>query len=137
MGAWGTGSFDNDIANDWAADFVEIGYLSYVRRVLEPVAATSGDEYLCARISCEALAACEVIARLKGNWGTRDSYSKKVDDWAQANPSEPSADMVQLALRAIDRIVTARSELMDLWDETKKASDWHATVADLRERVAR
>jgi hypothetical protein len=77
MGAWGTGNFDDDIANDWAADFGEIGYLSYVRRVLEPVAATSGEEYLCARISCEALAACEVIVRLKGNWGTRDSYSKK------------------------------------------------------------
>jgi hypothetical protein len=136
MGAWGTGSFDNDDACDWAADFVEIGALSYVRRVLERVVATSGEEYLCAPISSKALAACEVIARLKGNWGTRNSCSTDVDDWVLANPSEPSADMVQLALHAIDRIVTAQSELMELWDESKP-SDWHMIVADLRERVAR
>jgi hypothetical protein len=125
--------------------FVEIGDLSYVRRVLERVVATSSEEYLCAPISSKALAASEVIAQ--GNWGTRNSYSTDVDDWVLANPSEPSADIVQLALRAIDRIVTAQSELMDLWDESnvlrdlwdesKKASDWHMIVADLRERVAR
>src|SRR5262249_9479993 len=112
MGAWGTGNFDNDTANDWAADFVEVGDLSLVREVLEKVAATTVEEYLKQRVSCYALAACEVIARLKGNWGTRDNYSEKVDDWVQANPTEPSRDLVQLALRAIDRIVTAPSELM-------------------------
>jgi len=136
MGAWGTGNFANDTANDWAADFVEVGDLSFVRQVLEKVAATTAEDYLEEPVSCHALAACEVIARLKGNWGTRDSFSKKVDDWVQANPSEPSPDLVQLALRAIDRIVTAPSELMELWDEGT-APDWHATVADLRERVAR
>jgi hypothetical protein len=76
------------------------------------------------------------LARLKGNWGTRNSFSKKVDDWARANPSEPSPDLVQLALRAIDRIVMPQSELMELWNEGT-APDWHATVADLRKRVAR
>jgi hypothetical protein len=136
MGAWGTGNFGNDTANDWAADFVKGGDLSFVREVLVKVAATTAQEYLQARASCHALSACEVIARLKGNWGTRDSFSKKVDVWVQANPTEPSSDLVQLALRAIDRIVTAPSELMELWDEGSKGPDWHATVADLRERVA-
>ena len=136
MGAWGTGNFANDTANDWAADFVEVGDLSFVRRVLEKVAATTTEEYLEEPVSCHALAACEVIACLKGNWGTRDSFSKKVDDWVQANPSEPSPDLVQLALRAIDRIVTTPSELMELWDQGT-ATDWQATVANLRERVAR
>ena len=137
MGAWGAGNFDNDTANDWAADFVEGGDLSFVREVLEKVAATTAQEHLQERVSCHALAACEVIARLKGNWGTRNSFSKKVDDWVQANPTEPSRDLVQLALRAIDRIVTAPSELMELWDEGRKGPDWRATLADLRERVAR
>jgi hypothetical protein len=137
MGAWGTGNFDNDTANDWAADFVDAGDLSFVRDVLEKVAATTTEEYLRERISCHALAACEVIARLKGNWGTRDSYSEKVDDWVQANRTEPSRDLVQLAWRAIDRIVTAPSELMELWDERRKGPEWHATVEELRERIAR
>jgi Domain of unknown function (DUF4259) len=52
MGAWGTGSFANDTANDWAADFVEVGDLSFVRKVLEKVAATTAEEYLQERISC-------------------------------------------------------------------------------------
>ena len=134
MGAWGTGNFANDNANDWAADFVEVGDLSLVREVLEKVAATTAEEDLRARVSCHALAACEVIARLKGNWGTRNAFSEKVDDWVQANPTKPSRDLVQLAWRAIDRIVTAPSELMELWDDAK---DWRATVADVRERVAR
>jgi hypothetical protein len=77
MGAWGIGNFDNDTANDWAADFVEGGDLSFVREVLEKVTTRTAVEYLEQRVSCCALAACEVIARLKGNWGTRDSYSKK------------------------------------------------------------
>jgi hypothetical protein len=119
---------------NWAADFVEVGDLSLVREVLEKVAATTTEDYLEAGVSCHALAACEVIARLKGNWGTRNAFSEKVDDWVQANPTEPSRDLVQLGLLAIDRIVTARSELMDLWDDAK---DWRATVADVRERVAR
>jgi hypothetical protein len=137
MGAWGTGNFANDTAKDWAADFVEVGDLSFVREVLEKVAATTAEEDLRARVSCHALAACEVIARLKGNWGTRNSYSEKVDDWVQANPTEPSRDLIELALRAIDRIVTAPSELMELWGDVKKGSDWRSTVGDLRERVAR
>ena len=83
------------------------------------------------------VAACTVIARFKGNWGTRDGYSKKVDSWVQTNPTEPSRDLVQLALRAIDRIVTAPSELMELWGEARTGPDRHATVADLRERVAK
>jgi hypothetical protein len=136
MGAWSTGNFDNDTANDWAADFVEGGDLSLVRDVLEKVATTTAEEYLQEPVSCHALAACEVIARLKGNWGTRNSFSKKVDDWVQANPTKPSRDLVQLALRAIDRIVTTPSELMELWDGGR-ARDWHANVADLRERVAK
>ncbi len=136
MGAWSTGNFSNDTANDWTAEFVEIGELSFVRQVLEKVAATGAEENLCERVSCHALAACEVIARLKGHWGTRDSFSKKVDDWVLANPTEPSSGLVQIALRAIDRIVTAPSELMELWNEVM-APEWRATVADLRERVAK
>jgi hypothetical protein len=85
MAAWGTGNFANDTACDWAADFVEVGDLSFVREVLEKVAATTAEEYLQARVSCHALAACEVIARLKGHWGTRNSYSQEADDWVQAN----------------------------------------------------
>src|SRR5215475_7949654 len=139
MGAWGKGNFDNDTANDWAADFVDAGDLSVLNKTLEKVLA-AGD-YLSEPASCHALAACEVIARLKGNWGKRDAYTEKVDVWVQANPMQPSPDLVQLALRAIDRIRSS-SELKDLWEEgppprTDWGADWHKVVEELRERVAR
>jgi hypothetical protein len=97
------------------------------------VVATSPENHLREPISCHALAACEVIARLKGNWGKRDSFTEKVDHWVQANPVQPSPDLVQLALRAIDRIRSS-SELRDLWEDAQ--SDWQEVVADLRQRVA-
>jgi hypothetical protein len=131
MGAWGPDNFDNDDAADWADDFVEIGDMSFITEVLETVAATGAEDYLEAPMSC--VAACEVIARLKGNWGKRNSFSQDVDDWVEANQIQPSPSLVQLALRAIDRI-RSNSELKDLWRE---APDWHGAVADLRERVAR
>jgi hypothetical protein len=95
MGAWGTGNFDNDAANDWAANFVEVGDLSLVREVLEKVAATTAAEDLQQRVSCHALAAGEVIARLKGNWGTRNNLGQVGHDWARGGPRGPSPDLSQ------------------------------------------
>ena len=37
MGAWGTGTFDNDTACDWAYGLDEVNDLSLVKRTLESV----------------------------------------------------------------------------------------------------
>jgi hypothetical protein len=94
----------------------------------------SEEDYLEADVACEALAACEVISRLKGNWGLRNSYSETVDRWVLAHPTTVSPDLVQTAIQAIDRILTSPSELLELWQEGD-ASEWLAAVADLRARV--
>lgn len=65
MGAWDVDTFDNDTACDWAYDLADASDLSLVQQTLEAVLQT-GDEYLEMDPACEALAACEVIARLKG-----------------------------------------------------------------------
>jgi len=66
MGAWGVLAFDNDEANDWAYDLVEADDLSLVESAFDMVAAA--DDYLEAPDASNALAACEVLARLIRLW---------------------------------------------------------------------
>jgi hypothetical protein len=134
MGAWGTGTFDNDTACDWAGDLEGAEDLSPVEAAIKQVVET-GDDYLDSDVACEALAACEVVARLKGNWGRRDAYTETVDAWVQAHPGQPSQELITHALTAIDRVLKSPSELLELWQETDNDS-WSEEVRDLRSRVA-
>lgn len=133
MGAWAADTFGNDTACDWAYDLKQVHDLGLVRQALEAVITVEDDD-LDSDISCEALAACEVIARLKGHWGLRNAYSESIDHWVQTHKINPPDDLVQTALAVIDRILTPPSELLDLWEEAD-ASEWRAAVDDLRNRV--
>ena len=133
MGAWGTGTFDNDTACDWALSLEGGEDLSRVRETLDAV--LEEEDYLDSDPASEALAACEVVARLKGNWGVRDSYSEPADRWVEAHPQPVPPELVAKAVAAIDRVLTPPSELPDLWDEGKDPDGWRAAVADLRRRV--
>ena len=79
--------------------------------------------------------ACEVIARLKGNWGVRNPYTETVDKWVESHNIVPPDDLVQFAAAVIDRVLTAPSELLELWEEGD-ANEWRNAVANLRSRVA-
>jgi hypothetical protein len=133
MGAWDADTFDNDAACDWASELEETSDLSCVADTLSAVLET-GDEYLDSDDACRALAACEVIARLKGNWGKRDPYTEQVDQWVESHPQAPPPELIKTALSAIDRIRTPPSELLELWEEAD-ATEWHKCVDDLRRRV--
>lgn len=132
MGAWSADTFGNDTACDWSADLSEEDDLTFVEETLEDI--VEEDDYLDSDEACEGLAACEVIARLKGNWGVRNSYTEPVDAWVQAHPSRPSAELVALADSAIQRILGDESELRELWEETGD-QEWFEAVKDLRRRV--
>ena len=135
MGAWGAGTFDNDAACDWTYGLEGLDDLSLVRKTVANVL-EAGSGYLDADIACEGLAACEAIARLKGNWGIRNAYTETLDRWVEKHPANPPADLVEQALAAIDRILSPPSELAELWDETEERNEWRNAVADLRSRVA-
>lgn len=134
MGAWDVDTFDNDTACDWAYELQQATDLSCVPDALNTVLET-GDEYLDSDDACRALAACGVVARLKGNWGKCDSYTETVDKWVESHPQMPSEDLVKVALTVIDRVRTPPSELLDLWEEGD-AAEWHAAVDDLRQRLS-
>jgi hypothetical protein len=134
MGAWGSGTFDNDTACDWAYKLEETSDLSLVKETV-PKALAPGNK-VDVSVAEEALAACEVLARLQGNWGTRNSYTETVDKWVKVHPTRPPGALIQEALEAIDRIVSPPSEMLEVWFEAEKKNEWLAAVASLRERVA-
>jgi len=134
MGAWGHGVFDNDTACDWAYDLKERDDLSYVEETLDKVLAV-GNDYLESPDAEEALAAAEVIARLQGNWGARDSYTESMDTWVESVGLRPSRELARKAQSAIDRVLTAPSELLELWGEGKDLELWKQTLADLKSRI--
>jgi hypothetical protein len=130
MGAWGTDTFDNDSAADWAAEFAEDGALVQLQAAFDAV---FDEEYVEVDTGSAALAACEVVARLRGKWGRRNPSTEPVDTWVAGHPQPPPKELVALALRAIDRITAHDSELAELWEGDP---EWKTAVADLRKRVA-
>ncbi len=132
MGAWGPHPFDNDDALDWASELKTASDLAPVRSALD--ATVDSDEPLDADVASRALAACEVIARLKGNNGVMNAYTEAVDEWVRMRPMVPPSDLVRLARDAIAKVLGARSELRELWEESG-GDEWQAAVRDLARRV--
>ena len=133
MGTWAAGTFDNDTACDWAGDLHRVQDLSLVKTAIARVCSVDAGN-LDSELAVEALAACEVLARLQGHWGLRDSYSEPVDKWVEAHPMQIPAGLVEQAIQAIDRILQPGSELLELWEEGDDG-EWHQAVADLKKRV--
>jgi Domain of unknown function (DUF4259) len=136
MGAWSKDSFRNDTACNWAYGLEDATDLSLVRETIKKVV-ESGDDYLEAPDAEEAIAAVEVIARLKGNFGQRDSYTETTDNWVKAHPQQPPPDLVASGTQALDRILRPPSELLELWQESGELEDWKSSVLDLRARANR
>lgn len=66
MGAWGAGSFENDDAADWLADFCDEPDEKRIANALSTVAEMDAGEYLEAPECSVGLAAAEIVASLKG-----------------------------------------------------------------------
>ncbi|MFS2139839.1 DUF4259 domain-containing protein [Duganella sp. Dugasp56] len=136
MGTWAVDAFGNDYAQDWAEDLKETSNLDAVENTLDVALEDNGDE-LEMPFAVEALVAIEVLARLQGKGGARTEDSAAVDDWADAR--KPKArlrtDLAEKAGRAIERILSERSELRELWEESEHYQEWLASVEDLRSRL--
>ena len=135
MGAWGVLAFDNDDANDWAYDLDRVSDLSLVESAFEQVEAV-GSTYLEQGLACNALAACEVLARLRGRPGYKNAYTDKVDQWVAKHRIDPPSGLVTRGETAIVRILGPESELREIWEDAGD-QEWRAAVDDLRSRMSR
>lgn len=134
MGAWGPGSFENDDASDWVADFCDAPDEGLISDALSAVAEVEAGGYLEAPDCSVALAAAEVVCALKGSPtpGMPDDAKECISKLKiEADPG-----MVSLALKAVERIKTD-SELKELWDESEGRAEWYAAVANLEVRLKR
>ncbi|BFM38972.1 DUF4259 domain-containing protein [Synechocystis sp. LKSZ1] len=135
MGAWAEDAFGNDAACDWAGDFSENPSLDAVREAIDRV--LEANDYLESDTASECLVACEVLARLKGQWGLKNAYSEAIDQWVESVNIVPPPDLITLATKAIARILGDNSELQALWDEDGKNEKWHLEMDNLLRRVSR
>lgn len=133
MGAWGVRAFENDAAGDWSFELTEVDDLSLVEAAFEEVEAVGAD-YLEADAAANALAACEVLARLRGNTGYSDSSTEPVDSWVASHPQTPSPELIARGTAAIDRLLGSDSELRELWEESDPDA-WRGAVGELRDRL--
>ncbi|MFI8516736.1 DUF4259 domain-containing protein [Streptomyces sp. NPDC085481] len=132
MGTWDIGPFDNDTAADFsyrvdeaaAADKAAVLLVAF-REVTE-----TGDDYLDADLAVEAVAAAALVAaQCPGGEPVTTSYGPK-----QAIPAVPAA-LRPLAVAALDRVLGADSELLELWEESD-GEEWKAGVLRLRAALA-
>ena len=135
MGAWGSGSFENDTALDWAA---AVETLADVRRPFEALKAATGGsgegEMLDADLACEAVAAAETVAMLMGR------VSPDFPEELRARLADAGAPDELLFHQARDALcqVMRNSELAELWaeaaDETAPNA-WHVAMTGLVDRL--
>lgn len=135
MGAWGTDTFENDSACDWGHDLEDYDDLELVEQAITAVMELGSDD-IGADVAVQALAACEVVARLKGGFGVRNAYTERVDAWVAKHRLVPPPKLVARALVVLDRVTVAPSELLELWQEVDEHEAWRKSVAGLRARVA-
>jgi hypothetical protein len=134
MGTWGAGTLENDTAVDWMYGLGEVADFSLIEGTLDRALAF-GDDSLPAAEAEEALAAAEVVARLLGNFGVRNDYTRTMDDWVSWMPEKPSLELLTKAWRMVERVQRPPSELLELWTRSGGAEAWSRSLADLKLRL--
>jgi hypothetical protein len=129
VGAWGTGSFENDDAADWVAGLDAITP-EELTRILGRAA--DDPEYLEGPAASVAVAAAEVVAALNG--ASADGAPGKIRDWVGKHPQAFTAELQAVAIRAVER-VRRNSELKDLWMEADGLNDWIAALRELQGKL--
>jgi Domain of unknown function (DUF4259) len=129
VGAWGTGSFENDDAADWVAELETITP-EELTRIL--VRAADDPEYLEGPGASVAVAAAEVVAALGG--APAVGAPAAITTWTGKHPQAGTAELKAVAVRAVER-VRRNSELKDLWMEADGLNEWIAGLKELQGRL--
>lgn len=132
MGSWDVSSFGNDGARDWLDELLQAKGADRVFRSLMVAGKHGPNDYL-QSTECEcAVAAAEIVAAGAGNPSAK--LPPKAAQWVQERNFTAGAEIVDLALRVVER-VSKNSELKELWDDTDSAEEWYKLVEDLEKRL--
>lgn len=132
MGTWDTGHFDNDAAVDFSADLDEVTAErrpEIVRAAL--LRAMDARDFLDGDVGAAAVAAVALVAaQCPGGPPVESVYG----------PEEPlprfPEELRALAVRTLDRVGAAGSEVRDLWVKADgEDGAWHHGVAELRDAL--
>jgi Domain of unknown function (DUF4259) len=94
-----------------------------------------GDDYLEAPDAEEGLAAAEIVARLNGSPGDKTPYTASIDRWIEGSQTSVAAEVIEKAKRAITRVLSEPSELLELWTPSDNFDDWKRSVERLLDRL--
>lgn len=134
MGTWGTGTFENDAACDFAAEVADNSNLALIEKALSRVI-DAGTDYLEAPVAAEGLAAADIVARLAGRLGEQTPYTETIDKWVAKMKIAPSPALLEKAKQAVARTASEPSELLELWAESGELKSWQDSVNQLLSRL--
>lgn len=129
MSGWGTGSFENDDAQNFLAT-LHLKTPDDLQQIL--AAAADASDSLEAAQSGVVIAAAEIVATAKG--APPRTVPPQIAEWVGKIPGAPSAQMNELAQRAVNKVRT-NSELKDLWQEAEGLNEWSAELHELEGRL--
>ncbi|QBE65753.1 DUF4259 domain-containing protein [Pseudoduganella lutea] len=137
MGTWAVGPFGNDFALDWAEDLHESNDLYFIGDTLDNVLSPDNGDILEAPFGAEGLAAVETLLRLEGRGGVEDDDSAAIDEWVGVVKAKykPRTDLLEKAGRVLDLVLSERSELRQLWQDSEHFDAWLASVEEQKARL--
>ncbi|MEZ4222148.1 MAG: DUF4259 domain-containing protein [Polyangiaceae bacterium] len=130
MGAWGTKTFETDVALDWLGDLEATDDAdAFLEESLTP---SMADDSLEADLAQHVVCAAEVVAAILG--APSAGLHSEVVTWVEAHSDLDVEPLAEQAVHAL-RLVLRESELNDLWAESEKHDEWRAPVVKLRKRL--
>ena len=132
MGAWGEGPFEADQVVEWTPELMQTGPqagLDYIAVALSSVAEFPMDEYLEEDPAVLATAAAALLAASLGVPIERPASGKMLLSWVTWAQPTVSPELIELAKRALQRVLGPESELGELWDE--QGDSWRTSVTQL------
>lgn len=130
-GAWDSGSFDNDDAQDWVAQCIRSKGATRIATALE---AALSDGYIDAPECSAAVAAAEVVAAARGRPSA--SVPKELVSWLTQQPKDEIAKLAPVASKAVSRVQNGpKSELQETWKGSPEFAAWRGHMQDLAARL--
>jgi hypothetical protein len=130
MGTSGFRNFDNDDAADFLADFADDPNEVVLLEAL--ITAAEEEGYLEADTAAHALAAAEIVAAWQGQPGA--DFPEDLREVADELDVSDEDELTELARRAVEAVLK-RSELLELWQDSKELPQWQQTQQDLLKRL--